>query len=110
MRPGIGSHELNVVREALFEVNIHSVVERVSVRQLRVHIRIWIDRPGRPQAAGEQRIKGRLINGAAGYRRNKEIVGSKLAEIIRGNRADNPQASRIVYNNQSWDDHRVQSA
>src|SRR2546430_2280021 len=99
MRPGIGSHELNVVREALFEVNIHSVVERVSVRQLRVHVGIWIDGPGRPQAAGEQRIKGRLINGPAGYRRNKEIVGSELAEIIGSDRADNPQTSRIVYDN-----------
>src|SRR6266852_2030044 len=110
MRPGIGSYELNVVREALFKVNIQSVVVRVPVRQLRVHVGIRIDRPGRAQAAGELRIKDRLGNCSARYRRNKEIVGSELAEIIGSDRADNPQTSRIVYDNQSWDDHRVQSA
>src|SRR5947199_4713227 len=99
MRPGIGSHELNVVREALFEVNIHSVVERVSVRQLRVHIRIWIDRTGRAQTAGELCVKDRLADCSARDCRDEEIIGSELAEIIGGDRADNPQTSRIVYDN-----------
>src|SRR6266852_6707375 len=100
MRPGIGSYELNVVREALFKVNIQSVVVRVSVRQLRVHVSIWIDRTGRAQAAGELRIKDRLGNCSARYRRNKEIVGTKPAEIIRRHRIDYDRAGCVVSGDQ----------
>src|ERR1044072_5517215 len=109
MRPRIGGKQLDVAGKALLQFNIQRVVGRVSVRHLRVHIGIRIERAGSADRSGQLRVKDRLADRAAGYRCDKEIVRADTAEIIGRDRADESLAGRIIYRDQTRDHYREQS-
>src|SRR3979490_750049 len=95
MGPGIRSEELEVPRKALLEIDSHSVVVRVAVRNLR------IDRAKRrddarcsQRAAGSQRAIGpSRRDGPTCKRLDEEVVRRARAEEIGCRRSNDSTAS-----------------
>ena len=57
MRPGVRSQELEVVREAFLQIQIHRVVFRIAVGYLGIDRSERRDNAGRPQRARDQSIE-----------------------------------------------------
>src|SRR5256885_14656497 len=74
MRPGVRSEELEVVREALLQIEVQGIVFRMAVRDLGVDRAERRDDAGRPQRAGEQSIE-------SGRRKSRECLHE---EVVRG--------------------------
>src|SRR5947199_2506182 len=74
MRPGIRSQELEVVREALLQIQIHRVVLRIAVGHLGVDRSERRDGTWRPQSAGDEGVE-------SGWRKSRERMHG---EVVRG--------------------------
>src|SRR5438132_1357929 len=80
MRPGVRSQELEVVREALLQIQVHGIVIRIAVRHLGVDRSERRDDAGRPQRAREKSIE----SGRRESRQclHKEVVWRRWAEEV----------------------------
>src|SRR5882757_3622744 len=78
MRPGIRSQKLEVVREALLQIQIHRVVLRIAVGHLGVDRSERRNSTWRPQRAGDESVE-------SSRRKSRECLHE---EVVRRRRAE----------------------
>src|SRR5829696_768289 len=100
MRPRICRIELNVVSKTLLQFQVQRVVRRIAVGQLRVNIRIRIQRTRRAESSSELRIEEGFVYETAASGSDKEVVRTQTAEIVGCDRAHDSQAGGIVHDDQ----------